>query len=129
MKKRCNFCCIHRIFLIWIAHVEKSDSCQYLQTAQYRASCKQGAMPVLESWYRAEGWRGTGIISPSSESNYRLTIDFGVMPVLNQYRSQCWVGTDVLYRASTDGQFPAKLTLGAAPVVGRAYAGTMPVPR
>ena len=44
------------------AQVEKSDSCQYLQTAQYRASCKQGAMSVLESWYQAEGRRGTGIV-------------------------------------------------------------------
>ena len=48
--------------------VEKSDSCQYFQTAQYRASCKQGAMPVLvpDSWYRAEGWRGTGMVQPQS---------------------------------------------------------------
>ena len=46
--------------------VEKSYSCQYLQTAQYRASCKQGAMPVLDSWYRAEGWHGTNIVQPKS---------------------------------------------------------------
>ena len=44
--------------------VEKSDSCRYLQTAQYRASCKLGVMPVLDSWYWAEGWRGTGIVQP-----------------------------------------------------------------
>ena len=44
--------------------VEKLDSCQHLQTAQYHAICKQGAMPVLDSWYRAEGWRSTGIIQP-----------------------------------------------------------------
>ena len=44
--------------------VEKSDSCQYLQTAQYRASFKLGAMPVVDCWYRAEGWRGTGIVQP-----------------------------------------------------------------
>ena len=46
------------------SQVEKLDSCQYLQTAQYRAICKQGAMPVLDSWYRAEGWRGAGIAQP-----------------------------------------------------------------
>ena len=37
-----------------------------LQTAQYRASCKEGAMPVLDSWYRTEDWRGTGIVQPQS---------------------------------------------------------------
>ena len=40
----------------------KSDSCQYSRTAQYRVNCKQGAMPVLDNWYRAEGQRGTGIV-------------------------------------------------------------------
>ena len=58
------------LFLITLfytkSQVEKSDSCQYLQTAEYRASCKQRAMPVLESWYRAESWRGTGIVQPQS---------------------------------------------------------------
>ena len=44
------------------SQVEKSDSCQHLQTAQYRGTCKKGAMPVLDSWYRAEGWLGTGIV-------------------------------------------------------------------
>ena len=34
--------------------------------AQYRASCKEGPMPVLDSWYRADGWRGTGIVQPQS---------------------------------------------------------------
>ena len=31
---------------------------------RYQAGCKQGAMAVLESWYRVEGWRGTGIAAP-----------------------------------------------------------------
>ena len=47
-------------------HVEKSDSCQYLQTAEYCAICKQGAMPVLDNWYQAESWRATGIVQPQS---------------------------------------------------------------
>ena len=47
------------------------------------------------------------------------------MPVLNQYRFQCWHGTDVQYRACTDGLLPAKLNFGAAPVVGRTYASTV----
>ena len=34
------------------------------------------------------------------------------MPVLNQYWFQCWLGTDVQYRTSTDGQLPAKLPFG-----------------
>ena len=49
------------------------------------------------------------------------------MPVLNQYRFQYWHGTDVQYRASTNGKLPAKFPFGAAPVVGRAYASTAPV--
>ena len=51
------------------------------------------------------------------------------MPVLNQYRFQCWHGTDVQYRASTGRQLLAKLSFGNAPVLGRAYASIMPVPR
>ena len=84
-------------------------------------------MPVLDSWYRAESWRGTGIYSPSPETKCRLTTDLGVMPVQIQYRFQCWHGTDVQYRDSIDGQLPAKLPFGAAPMVGRAYASTAPV--
>ena len=48
------------------SQVEKSDSCQYLQTEEYRVSCKQREMPILENWYRAESWRGTGIAQPQS---------------------------------------------------------------
>ena len=45
----------------------KYNHTNYLQqTAQYRASCKQGAMPVLDSCYRAEGWRCTGIVYSQS---------------------------------------------------------------
>ena len=48
------------------------------------------------------------------------------MPILDQYRIQCWHGTDVQYRASTYGHLPAKLPFGAAPVVGifRCYQKT-----
>ena len=35
----------------------------------------------------------------------------------------------VQYRARTDGQLPAKLPFRAVPVVGLAYASTMPLPR
>ena len=65
---------------------------------------------------------------PSPKTKCRLTTDFGVMPVLNQYIFQCQHGTDVQYYASTDGQIPAKLPFGAAPVIDRAQASTMPVP-
>ena len=43
------------------------------------------------------------------------------MPLLNQYGFQCWHGTDVQYRTSTDGHLPAKLPFGATPLVGRGY--------
>ena len=73
-----------------------SDSCQYLQTAEYRDSCKQGAMPVLDSWYRAEGCRGTAIVQPQSwdqvSANNRLGSNANTEPVqisvLEWYRYQ-----------------------------------------
>ena len=46
--------------------MENSNSCQYLKTVQYRTSCKQGAMHVLDSWYRAKVWRDTGKVLPQS---------------------------------------------------------------
>ena len=111
---------------LWIstwAQVKKSDSCQYLQKTQYRASCKQGAISVLDTWYRAEGWRGTGIVQTQSwdqvSANNRLQINASTEPVQI---------SDVQYHASTFRQLPAKLYFGAVPVVGRAYASTMPVP-
>ena len=67
--------------------------------------------------------------SPSPETKLWQTTDFWVMPVLNQYRFQCWHGTGVQHRASTDGQLSAMLPLRAVPVVGRAYASTMALPR
>ena len=67
--------------------------------------------------------------SLSPQTKCRLTTEFRVMPILNQYRLQCWHVIDVQYRASTDGQLPTTLPFGAAPVVGRAYASTAPVLR
>ena len=59
--------------------------------AQYRASSKQGAILVLAN-----------------------TTDFGVMPVLNQYRCQCWHGTDVPFRSH----------VGSRPCLCQHYAST-----
>ena len=60
--------------------------------------------------------------------NFNVKMNFNILydcncekSVLNQYRFQCWHGTDLQYRASTDGQLPAKLPFGAAPVLGRRY--------
>ena len=81
-------------------------------------------------WTVGTGPRSGAILAkycPSPETKSRLTTDFGVMPVLNQYRFQFWNDTDVQYRASTDGQLLAKLHFGAVPLVGRAYANIMPV--
>ena len=68
-----------------LPRVEKSDSCQYLQTAQYRVNWNQGEMTVLDSWYRAEGWRSTGIVQSQSwdqpSANYRLRSDASTEPV------------------------------------------------
>ena len=50
---------------LWIstwAQVKKSNSCQYLKKTEYRASCKQGAKPALDSWYQTEARRGNGIV-------------------------------------------------------------------
>ena len=67
------------------SQMEKSVSWQYLRSAQYRASCKQAAMPVLDSWYRAEGWHDTGIVHPQSRdkfsANNRLLSNSSTEPV------------------------------------------------
>ena len=34
--------------------------------ARFQDGCKQGAMPILDGFYRAEGWRGTGIVQSQS---------------------------------------------------------------
>ena len=64
------------------SQVEKSDSCQYIQTAQYRASCKQGAMPLLDSRYRAEGCCSTGVVQPQSWDQVSANNRFRIVPVL-----------------------------------------------
>ena len=67
------------------SQVEKSDSCQNLQTAQYRASYKQGAMLVPDSWYRVNGWRGTGLVQLQSlgqvAANNRLRSNASTEPL------------------------------------------------
>ena len=88
--------------------MEKSDSYQYLQTAEYRASCKQGAMPVLDSWFRAEGWRGTGMVQPQSRdqvsANNRLRSNASTEPV--QISVLTWYRCSVprQYRWTTSSQ-------------------------
>ena len=81
--------------------------------------------------WRIGTWPRVGAVlassSPSPETKCRLSTDFGVMPVLNQYRFQCWHGNDVQYQASTDGKLQAKLRFGAAPVIDQYYASTVPV--
>ena len=96
----------------------------------YYASTTPTLSPIPTVKYRHFSLFTTGAVlawfSPIPEIKCRLTIDFRVMPVLNQYRFHCWHGTDIQYRTSTDGQLPAKLPFRAAPVVGRTYASTMP---
>ena len=112
-----------------ISQVENSDSCQYLQTAQYCDSCKQGAMPVLNSWYRAEGWRGTSIVQTQFwhqlSAKNRLLCNTSTEPlqisVLAWYR--CLVPRQ--YRRTTSSQVPCE----AAPVGAHTYASTIPLPR
>ena len=66
-------------------HVEKSDSCEYSQTARSCSSCKQGTMPLLDSWYQPEGWRGTDTVKPQScdqvWANNRLRSNASTKPV------------------------------------------------
>ena len=105
--------------------VEKSDSFHYLQTAQYRASYKQGAMPVLDSWYRAEGWRGTGIVRPQSwdrvSANNRLQINASTEPV--QISVLAW------YRWTTSSQVTSRNRAGDRPCLCQHYVSTAPVLR
>ena len=98
---------------------------------QYQDGCKQRAMSILDSWYRAEDWRGTGILQPQSwdqvSANNQLRSNASTEPV--QILVLAWYRCPVprQYRASTDGLLPVKLNFGAAPVVGRAYASIAPV--
>ena len=50
LEKRWNECiALEGNYVDKYTQMEKSDSCQYLQTAEHLVSCKQGAMPVLDS--------------------------------------------------------------------------------
>ena len=120
--------------------VKKPDSCQYLQTAQYRTSCKQGVKLVLDSWYRAEDWRGTGIVQPQSWdqvlANNRLwsnarteTVHISVLawylfPVPRHYR---WTtSSQIIFRSRAVGrpcscQYHASCKQGAMPVLDSWY--------
>ena len=116
-----------------------SDSCQYLQTGEYRASCKQGAMLVLDSWYRAEGWRGTGIVQPLSWDKVSVKnrlrsnastepVDISVLawhrcPIPRQYR--CRVPCQ--YRWTTSSQVTLRSRNGGRPCLCQNYASTAPV--
>ena len=101
-------------------------------------------MPVLDNWYRSEGWRGTGIVQPQSwdqvSSRNRLRCNASTEPgqisVLAWYR--CPVPCQ--YRWTTSSQVTFRSRAGGmpclcqhyastAPVVCRAYASTMPVMR
>ena len=102
----------------WLSQVEQPNSCQYLQMAQYRVSCKQGAMPILDSWFRAGGWRDTGIVQTQSWeqvlANNRLwsnastePVQISVLawhrcPVRRQYR---WItSSQVTFRSRAGGR-------------------------
>ena len=111
--------------------MEKADSCQYLQTTQYRASCKQGAIPVLDSWYRAESWRGTGIVQPQSwdqvSANNRLQSNASTEPV--QISVLTWHRCPVprQYRWTTFSQLTFRRSAGDKPCFCQHYASTAPV--
>ena len=82
-------------------------------------------------WIVGTGLRFGAILaqySPSPETKCRLITDFGVMPVLNQYRFQCWHGTDVQFRIRINGQLPANLPFIAVTMVSHTYTSTMPIP-
>ena len=111
--------------------VKKSDSCQYLQTAQYRASCKQRAMPLLDSWYRAEGWRGNGIVQPHSwdqvSASNRLRSNANTeiiqISVLACYR--CPLPRQFRWTASSQVSFQSRAS--GRPCLCQHYASTPPV--
>ena len=103
--------------------VEKSDSCQYLQTAQYRASCKQVAISVLDIWYRPERWRCTGIVQPQSwdqeSANNRLRSNASTEPVQ--------ILVIASYRWTTSSQVTFRSRAGSRPCLCQHYDSTAPV--
>ena len=111
--------------------MEKSDSCQYLQTAQYLVSCKQRAMPVLDSWYRAEGWRGIGIVQPQSwdqvSANYQLWSNASTEPV--QISVLAWYRCPVprQYQWATSSQVTFRNRAGSRPCLCQYYDSTVSV--
>ena len=104
---------------------------KYLQTAQYRASCKQGAMPVLNIWYRAEGWRSTGMVQPQSwdqvSANNRCRSNASTEPVqismLAWYR--CLAARQYWWENSS--QVTIRSRAGGRPRLCQHYASTAPV--
>ena len=108
-----------------------SDSCHYLQATQYRASCKQGAMPVLDSWYRAEGWRDTGIVQPQSwdqvSANNRLRSNASTEPV--QISVLAWYRCPVprQYRWTAYSQVTFRNRACGRPCLCQHYASTAPI--
>ena len=108
-----------------------SYSCQYLQTAEYCDSCKQGAIPVLDRWYRAKGWRGTGIVQSQSwdqvSANKRLWSNASTEPVqisvLERYR---WHGpVPRHYRWITSSQVTFRSCAGGRPCLCQYWTSTV----
>ena len=124
------------IFIFWPTkkkqtQVEKSDSCQYLQKAQYRASCKQGTMPVLVSWYLTEGWRGTGIVQSQSwdqvSANNQILSNASTEPVQSLVLAWYQCPVKCQYRWTTSRQVTFRSRAGGRPCLCQHYASTAPV--
>ena len=88
-------------------------------------------MPVLDSWYRAEGWRGTGIIQPQSRdqisANNRLRNNASTKPV--QISLLAWYRCPVprQYRWTTSSQVTFRSRASGRTCLCQHYASTAPV--
>ena len=88
-------------------------------------------MPVLDSWYRAEGWRGTGIVQHQSRDQVsvhnRLRSNTSTEPV--QISVLAWYRFPVprQYRWTTFNQVTFRSRAGGRPCLCQHYASTATV--
>ena len=86
---------------------------------------------VLNSWYRSEGWRGTGIVQYQSwdqvSANNRLRSNASIEPV--QIPILAWYQCPVLrqYQWSTSSQVTFRSRAGSRPCLCQHYACITPV--
>ena len=88
-------------------------------------------MPVLDIWYRAKGWRGTGIVQPQSwdqvSANNRLRSNASTEPVKISVLAWYRYPVSRQYRWKTFSQVTFWSRAGGRSCLCQNYASTVPV--